>query len=112
MSSHAHLGMSGWTVLGLGFAKQPQGHTLILCFVAPFIPLSVHCNGLNRDGSHRFICLNAPPIAGDTIRMYSLVGVSMSLVELKPVNFLLIRMYSSQLLQHYAGMLAAMMIVD
>jgi hypothetical protein len=40
-----------------------------------------HCGGLNRNGSHRLMCLNAWPIERDTVRSYGLVGVDVALLE-------------------------------
>ena len=39
------------------------------------------CGGLNRFGSHRFMCLNAWPIGSGTIRRCGLVGVGVALME-------------------------------
>ena len=39
------------------------------------------CGGLNRFGSHRFMCLNVWPLGDSTIRRCGLVGVGVALEE-------------------------------
>ena len=43
--------------------------------------LIVWCGGLNRNGSHRFMCLNAWPIEDDTVRRCGLIGIGVALLE-------------------------------
>ena len=41
----------------------------------------VHCGGLNRNGPHRLMCLNAWSILRGTSRMHGLVGVGVVLLQ-------------------------------
>ena len=39
------------------------------------------CDGLNRKGPQRLLCLNAWPIGSDTVSQYKLVVVGVALLE-------------------------------
>ena len=41
----------------------------------------MECDGLNRNGPYRLVCLNAWPIKNSTIRRCNLVGVSLAFLE-------------------------------
>lgn len=71
------LGASGLCVLTLSASHVFQAEREIV----KQTPLNCNCDGLNRYGLDKLMCLKVRPIGNNTIMRHGLVGEDMSLLE-------------------------------